>query len=138
MDNEINDLKKFVKAGKAIFTLTNTETGNRMTYKVNKHKEKDLWFVSVLNGPDNYSNYNYIGTVFGNDFRHTQKSRVGKDSMSFKAFAWLNAFMNSDKNIPDHVHVYHEGRCGRCGKRLTVPESILAGFGPECVRLVRR
>ena len=26
----------------------------------------------------------------------------------------------------------HEGRCGRCGRALTVPESIDTGFGPHC------
>src|ERR1700675_3055956 len=24
------------------------------------------------------------------------------------------------------------GKCGRCGKPLTVPESIASGFGPDC------
>ena len=31
---------------------------------------------------------------------------------------------------------WHEGRCGRCGRKLTVPESIEAGYGPECINLV--
>jgi hypothetical protein len=31
--------------------------------------------------------------------------------------------------------VWHEGSCARCGKKLTVPESIESGFGPECVKL---
>lgn len=29
------------------------------------------------------------------------------------------------------------GRCGRCGRRLTDPESIRRGIGPECAALVR-
>jgi len=24
-------------------------------------------------------------------------------------------------------------RCGRCGRVLTVPESVESGFGPECI-----
>jgi len=32
--------------------------------------------------------------------------------------------------------VFHEGACGRCGRTLTVPESIASGFGPECIRYV--
>jgi hypothetical protein len=128
--------KDFVKAGKAIFTLENEATGNRFTYKVKKCNDKDIWFVSVLNGPDNYHNYMYLGTIFGNDFRSTAKARVSKDALSFKAFAWLNLYLNSDKDLPEGVHVHHEGRCGRCGKRLTVPESIKSGFGPECIKLM--
>jgi hypothetical protein len=30
------------------------------------------------------------------------------------------------------LEVWHEGRCGACGRRLTVPESIERGLGPEC------
>ena len=28
--------------------------------------------------------------------------------------------------------VYHVGKCGKCGKKLTTPESILTGLGPTC------
>jgi hypothetical protein len=31
------------------------------------------------------------------------------------------------------LEFWHEGRCGRCGRRLTVPDSIASGYGPECV-----
>ena len=132
--NKLTDYKNFVKAGKAIFTLENETTGNRFTYKVKKLKNKDIWFVSVLNGPDNYHNYNYLGCIFDKTFRSTSKSRIGQDALSFKAFKWLNSIINLDKPLPEGVNVYHEGRCGRCGKRLTVPSSILSGYGPECVK----
>lgn len=127
---------EFVKAGKAIFTLENSETGNRFTYKVKRCENKDLWFVSVLNGPDNYRNYMYIGTLFGNTFKHTAKSRASKDALSVKAFEWLNLMLNAEKEMPENVNLFHEGRCGRCGKRLTVPESVRSGFGPECRKMM--
>lgn len=130
------DWKKFIKAGKAIFTLENKETGNRFTYKVKKLKDKDIWFVSVLNGPDNYANYKYLGTIFDKSFRSTAKAKISKDALSFKAFDWLNKMLNFEKDLPENVKVYHEGRCGRCGKRLTVPESIVQGFGPECINYI--
>lgn len=34
--------------------------------------------------------------------------------------------------IPPSLEVWHEGRCGRCGRALTVPESIASGIGPVC------
>lgn len=34
------------------------------------------------------------------------------------------------------VEIWHEGKCGRCGRQLTVPESIESGFGPECVKMI--
>jgi len=30
------------------------------------------------------------------------------------------------------LEIWHEGRCGRCNRKLTVPASIALGIGPEC------
>src|ERR1019366_4832357 len=38
--------------------------------------------------------------------------------------------------LPANLEVWHEGKCGRCGRKLTVPESIERGIGPECERLM--
>jgi len=134
-DNEM-DWKTFIKAGRAKFTLENVSTGNRLTFRVNKHEDKDLWFVSVLNGPDNENSFMYVGTIFDKKFKLTKKSRVGPTSQSYLTFKWLNDILNSDDDIPETVRFYHAGRCGRCGRELTVPASIECGFGPECVGLV--
>ena len=130
--SEIKDVKTFMKAGKALFTVENESTGGRFTYKVKKLDKKEIWFVSVLNGPDNYTNYRYVGTIFGNDFRATKKS-IDKTAPAFLAFAWL--FRNIDK-LPENVKIHHEGKCGRCGRKLTVPDSIKSGYGPECINFV--
>ena len=60
---ENNDIKTFIFAGKAIFTITNTNTGNRFTYRVRKAKDNDIYFVSVLTGSDNTSSYSFIGYI---------------------------------------------------------------------------
>jgi hypothetical protein len=139
----VSNWKSFVKAGQAIFTVENTESKNRYTFRVTKckrYKEKEegenLWFVSVLSGPNNKTNYTYIGSLFNSEFRHTRNSRVGKDAKSFKVFFWLNIFLQSERELPENVKVYHEGFCGRCGRALTVPESIECGYGPECLLLI--
>lgn len=125
----------FVKAGKAIFTIENEKTQNRFTFRVSKCEDKDdLFFVSVLAGPDNTHDYSYIGAIFGNTFKQTRGSKVSPEAQSFKVFSWFHRIV-SDKNanLPESVHFYHEGKCGRCGRRLTVPSSVLSGFGPECI-----
>ena len=131
------DWRSFIKAGHAIFTIANSETGNRFTFRVTKHLEKDLWFVSVLRGPDNESDYTYVGAIFGHEFRLTRHSRVGEDAPSFRVFRWLHQYLESQAELPETVGVYHEGCCGRCGRRLTVPQSIRQGFGPECIQYVQ-
>jgi len=138
MQNTITNLKQYITAGKAIFTVNNVETGNRFTYKVTKKENDDkscVYFVSTLTGPCNESNYSYIGLLTQNGvFRHTTNSAVAVTALSFIAFKWLAA--NVSKVIPTKVEIRHEGRCGRCGRKLTTPKSIDAGFGPECVQHV--
>jgi len=135
---DVHNWKKFVKAGKAIFTVENITTENRYTFRVTRCKDnqKSIWFVCVLSGPNNKTNYSYIGTIFDSEFRHTRKSRVRDDAPSFKVFKWLNIFLQSERELPDNIVVHHEGFCGRCGRALTVPESIESGYGPECILLI--
>ena len=135
MEHEIIKIKEFITAGKALFTLKNEETGNRFTFKVSKPKDsnKDMFFVSLLNGPDNYSNYQYMGSIFGQKFTLTKKSKIGQAAPSYRAFNWLWDMIIGNHDLPEQVKVLHNGKCARCGRRLTVPESIESGFGPHCL-----
>lgn len=133
-NRKVSDIDSFIKAGKAVFTVVNESTGNRFTFRVTRHKKRrDLYFVSVLSGADNVNDYTYMGSIFGDDFRLTRNSRVNSKAQSFIVFSW---FLRNSKNLPDVVKVYHENRCGRCGRALTVPESVRSGFGPECIKYV--
>lgn len=130
-------LRDFVFAGNATFTVLNTESKNRFTFKVKKHKEKEIFFVSVMTGSDNISSYTFIGTFFPNKgYKKSHKSRISSDAMSAKTIQWFfNKFIHNQQAF-DIVKVYHEDKCGRCGRKLTTPESVKSGFGPECIKLV--
>jgi hypothetical protein len=137
---EMEKIEQFILSGKAVFTIINKETGNRFTYKVNRKEFDDqqvLWFVNLLTGPDNISNYTYMGTIHRGVFKATTKSKH-PDSTSFKAFHWFwnKLTMHELDKFPQFAF-YHEGRCGRCGRRLTVPESIESGYGPECINKIK-
>ena len=130
---KIANWKQFIMAGKSIVTIRNERNGGRFTYKVSKHKKQDLWFVGVLAGSDNMNSYRYLGCIFAEDgFRLTRNSKFGKDCSSFKVFDYLYNKVMNDEQLPDHIGIYHCGHCAACGRRLTVPESILIGYGPEC------
>ncbi len=121
----------FIMAGNSTVTFKSLTSGKHFTYKVKRAKDKNIRFVSVLYG-DNNSDYQYIGCIFDKgDFRHTKGSKVGKDSLSFKGFLWAWNHLRTLK-IPDTLEVWHEGRCGKCGRKLTEPESIELGIGPVC------
>jgi hypothetical protein len=123
----------FIKAGKATFTVKNDATGKRFTFRVRKAGEhKPFWFVSVLTGTDN--EHSYMGSMKDNmQLFPTLNSKVKPDAQAWKTFSWLMAHVTS---LPSNVHIYHEGKCGRCGRTLTVPESISSGFGKECLSKV--
>jgi len=123
--------KSFILAGNAIFTVVNTKTGNRFTYRVRQPSASSPHFVSVLIGPDNTNDYTFLGTIFNKARYHRgHKSSISFNATSAKCFWWL--WKNID-NLPDCIEINHEGHCGRCGRLLTTPESVEAGFGPICI-----
>ena len=32
-------------------------------------------------------------------------------------------------SLPTFIEIWHEGKCGKCGRTLTVPDSIINGLG---------
>ena len=142
--HEITDTKealKFMFAGKSIFTFINTKTEGRFTYKIKSAKDSNLFFVSVLTNPDSehreLSTYTYIGTCVEGNYKHGKKSPVSSEAQSVKVFQFMLDKLKSD-SLPDFLEVWHEGFCGKCGRRLTVPSSILTGIGPECFKTLSK
>ena len=140
----VEDIKRFMIGGNAIITLESKITGCWFTYRIKKAKkddEKSPFYVSVLTGVNNESSYTYMGTIFKNadklSFTLTKNSKIGPDAVSYKAF---NFFFNLTlkSKLHEDMAVYHRGICGRCGRTLTVPESLITGLGPECRGLVDR
>ena len=132
----------FILAGRARVTLTSLKTGDHYTYRVSRKTreggpsyETTPWFVSVLSGPDNGSDYNYIGFIPkqgpGDGLVAGQKGRP--DATSFKAFQWALSKLVGG-SIPSELRIQHEGSCCRCGRALTHPDSVESGVGPECAR----
>jgi hypothetical protein len=138
METTITAIRQFILAGKSFFTVQNTDTDNRFTYKVCQAKDsndepKDLWFVSILVGSDNENSYQYAGIITPQGFKLTAKSKVTNDATSVKAFTWLWGMVIKGIELPEKVVFRHSGKCGKCGRKLTTPESIDSGFGPVCL-----
>lgn len=131
-DKNMIDPKEFIYAGNAIFTLKSLRTGEHFTYKFTK--KDTVYFASVLNGPDNWTNYAYLGLTSPDTLglRLTAKSRAGDDAPSVRALRWWLSTLRAQRNVDDLVEFKHEGKCCRCGRKLTHPESIDSGIGPEC------
>jgi hypothetical protein len=136
----------FVMGGNATVTLVSLKTGTRFTYKIQMAEsgtdaQSDLYFVKVLRGADNESDYSYLGRIakghliLGRKTPRPGDVGPGAPSALAFAFAWDRI---TKGHIPATLEVWHEGRCGRCNRKLTVPESVASGFGPECINHVHQ
>jgi hypothetical protein len=139
----------FVTAGNATLTIevptewaANHGSKPHYTFKVRKKEDRNnpnnsVYFVSILTGPDNTSDYKYVGLLNPNNgsVRTTAKSAYDANSIPMRllnrslACVWAN---NTDAIEAAGFKLHHAGKCGRCGRKLTVPESIETGLGPEC------
>lgn len=124
MDNKIEYKKIF--AGNSIFTIVSKKTGNRFTYKIYK-KNDNLWFCYLMTGCDNESHYSYIGYYKNNNFQWSVRCNILPTSPSILALNYLLTYKELSL-----VDIFHCGRCCKCGKLLTTPESIEKGIGPKC------
>ena len=136
---DVDAIRRYLFAGAATVTLTSGRTGQSYTYQVDSPPDHqgnfDGFYVRLLTGPNNTSDYTYMGIIRGRDyFKLTQKSRLKANSPPVRAFDWFmrQVVVNGTSPKIIDLQVRHEGACGRCGRALTVPESIDRGIGPEC------
>lgn|SRR5262245_58398548 len=127
--------KDFLYGGHAIFSVENP-VGEYFTYRItapdNQDPQRPIWFVGVLTGPDNTSDYSYLGLL--NDAPRvwtTAKSKFTNDSKPVKVIQWAVKCI-FDGKLPEGYKIHHIGRCGKCGRPLTTPESVESGIGPIC------
>ena len=142
--------KEFILSGQAIFTVEcpksfqdATGAPAHYTYRIRHNAASDRWpesyFAQLLTGPDNTRNFTYLGKV-GKDHGElwlTAKSKMGEGATAVCLLKRVLARIfagQGDQIEAAGFQVHHEGRCGKCGRRLTVPESITTGIGPECAK----
>lgn len=126
---------EYLLAGKATVTLVSKSTGTRFTYRIARKDQTQPHFVRLLTGPDNTRSYSYMGRIDKGQYIHDRKNRAGReDSPAAKGFRYVlyKLLAREFDTVNAQVEIWHEGKCGRCGRKLTVPESIATGIGPVC------
>jgi len=102
---------------------------------LNAETDGRYWVISAMVGNDNVSSYAPFGIIrraAGSfEFKWASESTIAKSDRVVQAFAKMWA---SFKNgvMPSELSFLNEGKCGRCGRVLTVPESRSLGQGPIC------
>ena len=124
---EPEQVKKLVLAGNALITLQSGKTGKHFTYKIKRSKTDDnVYFAYCLYGSDNKNDYKYVGCYFADTkIFHLVKTYKNIVTISCPPSIRAIKFLFKDlDNIHPQLYVYHEGKCARCGRTLTTPESI--------------
>ena len=140
----VEAIRRYIEGGNGVLTVRSRKSGTRFTFRTKRPKLEEvaegrgrpIW-VSLLSGPSNVDDYAFLGTLWpsanGFTYRHSPKSRTSESAPSVRALKWIAHGLNVEPDaFLQQAEFWHEGRCGRCGRRLTVPESIELGFGPEC------
>lgn len=139
--------REWLLAGDAIFTievgqlLKNCERKPHYTYRIVKVEANDpfpeSFFVKILVGQDNESDYAYLGKLNASigEVKVTPRSSRPADSFEIRLLnrilplVWLG---KQEIFEPHGFKIHNEGKCGKCGKTLTTPLSCERGIGPEC------
>lgn len=112
--------------------MKSVKTGEHRTFQVRTQKEDAKFMpgvrlLSILEGPDNVSDYRSIGFV--NTVGQVVLWRKNANSAFYK---WCVAALELPEKYGDRVEYSFEGRCRRCNRLLTTPESVASGIGPVC------
>lgn len=147
---EVGAVRAHLLAGRSIFTLQSARTGKRYTFRVaaseldmaeaqrEKRAPKGPFFVSVLTGPDNGSDYSFLGMLYGSVYVHGVKSKLVKGCPAEEAFSFLMACLKRNTYLPTNLLYFPAGTCARCGDMLSVPASLAVGMGPDCAKKMRQ
>lgn len=144
----------FLLGGRALFTLEIPKSfaddhglPDHYTFKVTRKEASERWpesfFVALLTGPNNEEDYTYMGMLdkATGSIRLTKASVYNEQSWPYRLLARVTSILFGDETEQriermrlTGFNLHHEGRCCRCGRTLTVPESIESGIGPECAK----
>lgn len=111
------------------------EDGKHVTLKFKTQPDDHAFMpgkqlVSYLNGPDNWENYKSFGTMQSGrlvGFRKYDGQLNRQKGAVSRLLAGNDAQLAGLKS-----YGMESGKCGICSRRLTTPESIERGIGPEC------
>lgn len=128
--SDLPTIAAFLYSGNAVITVQSVKTNQHFTYQVKRIPNSDTFAVKYMGSNGRYF---YLGAIFDRiKFRMTLKSPpIMKDHPAFLGFKYFHDHLAIGQFAPN-IKLWHSGRCGACGRRLTDPLSIKYGIGPEC------
>jgi len=125
-------VREYVLGGRGAITVRSLATGAHRTFEM-RAPGRDLPPTAIevwrLRGPDNGHDYVFAGVLLPIKGGYRFQSL---DSEASWIFARIARGLPPTAAMMAQCEVWHEGVCGRCRRRLTRPDSIERGLGPEC------
>lgn len=133
-----------LQGGHGTFTLVSPKSQARYTYRLTVDQCRDGLWVTVwwLYGTDNEVDYARLARfpaatpeqlLYPRKAHSRPPSWVAFDYLLWRLFRWPQVAGDApSKPTCEVLEIWHHGVCGRCGRKLTTPESIQRGLGPKC------
>lgn len=114
-------------------SMVSKRTGEHRTFRVWTQSADSEFMpgrrlVGMLTGPDNLSDY----LAFGVLSESGDRVFLWKKYQGSEFFGWVAAALLDPERFADRVEWSFDGRCRRCNRVLTCPESVASGIGPTC------
>jgi hypothetical protein len=115
------------------FTVTNPD-GRHYTVRVRTQKvEADFApgqkVVAVMTGRDNEHSYTGVGFLRPEGLRPWRRA---EGTILARVAAFICRVLLGAQALPPGYSIQESRACIRCGRKLTTPESLALGLGPEC------
>jgi hypothetical protein len=123
---DLSTLPLLITAGNALLTFVSIKTGKHYTFHIKEAEAKNMFVVN--------HNNRRIGNLIDMAFHIHPKAFTLSDEQQAMAWIWKNVLQPN--KLTKNIRVYHNGRCAKCGRTLTVPASIESGIGPECSKII--
>lgn len=89
--------------------------------------------ISLLTGPNNEADYEGFGFVDDNGIRLWRRFADKDTFQKYAALVWSMGTRGEESKFHKAgARLLFEGRCLKCNRKLTTPESIRSGIGPIC------
>ncbi len=142
----VPELRTFIYSGKADFSVINEITENIITFRALPTSHKKTSFDIDVKKQDTIdtifnifkadTSYPWIHLGIMKKLRLYTQHRNSQIQSETKLFIWLLDHLRTNMPITSCIKLVHNGKCGRCGRRLTDDTSLKQGFGPHCIKKV--
>jgi len=116
------------------FTIKSLKTGKEYTYKINRSFFNKKWYSHIF-VETGYMDFLYLGM-----YSNKQLIKKGQVNNMPSAVAIVYILSCLENGFIDYINAktkfYHLGKCIKCGLPLTDSNSIEAGLGPHCRKMI--